>query len=253
MDRRDALAKLAGIGICGFLILGTFADEIRIDAKFKYTPPNPTVGEGVVFDASESVGDYFHWYIDKNNQKPSENTISEPDKKGKVVTHEFDDSGPHAVTLRVLMEEDLNGTPTAETSKVIYVNESKQTPNSSDIINAESNTASIQLRGSNTRIAVGETTNLTFSAVNLTEQTVSFNLILKVPSGLNISGSSFVESGLGQYAATFTSDPSEVVGTSIQVEATREGQFDIKGIAQYTTENGNETTHQGTFSLTVTE
>lgn len=246
--RRNFWLWVFGLPLGFISVLGIF-NTLTIDAKFEHTPPNPTIGEQVVFDATESNGNRFTWYIDGKRQ---EGGVIGPgsNPEDARITYEFNTSGAHVVTLEL-----EKGQPFANDriSKTIYVAENEVSANAETLINTATEVASIQLRGTNKRIKLQESAGLEFSGVNLSNQNLSINLVLKVPSGLSVRGTSFVESGIGQYSASFSPAPSETVGTSIRVEPTRTGEFEIEGIAEYTTPDGNKTRHQGTFSLIVTD
>jgi hypothetical protein len=113
---------------------------------------------------------------------------------------------------------------------------------------------SIQLRTVKTRVELGEPASLQFSAANLDAETnLNIRLVLKLPSGVNIRGTSFVESGVGQYASTFNLAPGESAGITIRLKATRTGRFDIGGVANYAFEDESEQARQGDTTIIVKE
>lgn len=247
MRRRDVLrvASLAGLtALSGCTTLGA-------KAKFEYTPPSPVVGESVVFDGSNSNADKWDWYFDKS---PG---IANMDAQGKQVTHAFEETGAHTVTLRTSETFSLPGQNVERTTQVVYVEEKETTEGNVQVgglLSTSTDRISIQLRGVKTRVKIDELTILQFSAANLSAETeLSIRLVLKLPSGVNIRGTSFVKSGIGQYASTFELAPGESAGMSIRLEATRTGRFEVEGIADYSFEGENEQTRRGSTIIIVEE
>jgi PKD repeat protein len=249
MMRRRQILGLGGAISLASLSGCISRNPLVANAKFSFTPPNPTVGESIVFDASESNAIELEWFIDESAQ------VFGIDKTGEVMTHEFDEPGAHTVTLRATAPFGvIPGLNIDRTTKPIYVESKGSDDKSNDNpINVATDNVSIQLRGLTTRTSINDTAVLMFDAVNLSEERISIKLVLKIPSGLQIRSSSFVESGGGQYAATFKIAPGENARTRIQVEPTRVGQFEITGIADYTTPEGVNKTNKGDVSLIVTD
>lgn len=248
MRRRDVLR---GASLAGLTALSGCA-TLDAKAKFEYTPPSPVVGESVVFDGSNSNASEWDWYFDKS---PG---IANMDAQGKQVTHAFEETGAHTVTLRTTAPFGLIPGPNIErTTQVVYVEEKETTEGNVQVgglLSTSTDRISIQLRGVKTRVKIDELTILQFSAANLNAETeLSIRLVLKLPSGVNIRGTSFVKSGIGQYASTFKLAPGESAGMSIRLEATRTGRFEVEGIANYSFEGENEQTRRGSTIIIVEE
>ena len=242
------------LGLGGALSVGAISgclsqNPLVAEAKFSFTPPNPTVGESIVFDASESNAIELEWFIDESAQ------LFGIDATGEVISHSFSEPGAHTVTLRASAPLGIIPGPNIDrTTKPVYV-EPKQSADTgtNDPINIATDDISIQLRGVTTRTSTEEPAVLMFDAVNLSEQQIPIKLVLKIPSGLQIRSSSFTESGGGQYAASFDIAPGDNAQIRIQLEPNRTGQFEITGIADYTTPDGSNKTQTGIIPLVVTD
>jgi hypothetical protein len=91
------------------------------------------------------------------------------------------------------------------------------------------------LTGQRTQVSTGEAALLKFSAANLisNDRPMTVQLILEAPSGVSVTGAEFSASGVGQYVATYTLDPSDSKGLQIGIEANEPGQFTVTGHAVY--------------------
>jgi PKD repeat protein len=242
--RGGAIAGLTALSGC------LSSNPLQAEATFTYTPPSPVVGEKVVFDASESTASEWEWFFDKS---PG---LVNFDAEGAKVTHAFEESGAHTVTLRTTAPFGIiPGLNMDRTTKTVYVEEREQSSRDTENpISTSTDRISLHLRGVATRISTDETAVLQFSAVNLNpDERLSIRLVLKVPSGMSLRGTSLAESGTGQYAATFNLAPGESAGTSIRLAATRTGHFEVEGVANYSFDDGDEQTRRGTIPIIVAE
>jgi len=249
MKRRDVLPL--GAATILTLFSGCVSDSpLQAKAGFTYTPPNPVVGEKIVFDAGESSASEWEWFFDK-----SPGAINF-DAKGTRVAHAFENSGAHIVTLRTTAPFGIiPGPNTDRATKAVYVEEQDaSSAGASSPISKSTDRISLHLRGLNTNINMIETAVLQFSAANLdTEADLSIRLVLKIPNGMSVQGTSSVESGIGQYTATFDLPPGDTAGTSIQLAGTRTGRFQIEGLASYSFNDEDEQTRQGTIPIVVAD
>jgi PGF-CTERM protein len=94
--------------------------------------------------------------------------------------------------------------------------------------------ACVYLHGDKTDVIVGEEAILSLSAVNLiTKPTMTLQLILKVPSGMSITSTEFIESGAGQYTATYTVEPGKERHIGVNIKTNEPGDFAVVGIIAY--------------------
>jgi hypothetical protein len=100
---------------------------------------------------------------------------------------------------------------------------------------ADSETVSIQLRSERTLVEQDTPAILTFSAASFisAEEPVNIQLVIEVPSGVSVSGTSFTESGIGQYTTTMQLEPGETEGMRITLDANEQGRFGVTGRAIY--------------------
>lgn len=249
MKRRDVLS-LGAVASLTTLSGCLSSNPLQADAAFTYTPPSPVVGENIVFDGSKSNASEWEWFFDKS---PG---LVNYDASGKKVTHTFEESGAHTVTLRATAPFGIIPGPNLDrTTKTVYVEEQGASSDKTvKPISTSTDQISLHLRGVTTRITADETAILQFSAVNLdSEQNLSIRLALKLPSGMTIRGASLIRSGNGQYSTTFDVSPGETAGTSIRLGATRTGRFSVEGIANYSFDGGDEQTRRGTIPIIVTD
>jgi PGF-CTERM protein len=88
----------------------------------------------------------------------------------------------------------------------------------------------VYLHGEKTNVIVGENIILSLSAVNLiTKPTMTLQLILKVPSGMSITSTEFIESGAGQYTATYTVEPGKERHIGVNIKTNQAGDFNVDG------------------------
>lgn len=94
--------------------------------------------------------------------------------------------------------------------------------------------ASVSLRGEKTNFVKGEEILLKLSAVNLiTKPTMHVQAIIIPPSGMSVSSSEFVESGAGQYTATYDLEPGEGKDIEVRIVANQVGNFNVNGRVVY--------------------
>jgi PGF-CTERM protein len=88
----------------------------------------------------------------------------------------------------------------------------------------------VYLHGQKTDVTVGEDIILSLSAVNrITKPTMTLQLILKVPSGMSITSTGFIESGAGMYTATYTVEPGKERHIGVNIRTNQVGKFDVDG------------------------
>ncbi len=98
----------------------------------------------------------------------------------------------------------------------------------------EPSSASVSLRGEKTNVVNGEEIRLKLSAVNLiTKPVMHVQVIIIPPSGMSVSSSEFVESGAGQYTATYDLKPGEGRDIEVRIVANQVGNFNVNGRVVY--------------------
>jgi len=92
----------------------------------------------------------------------------------------------------------------------------------------------VYLHGEKTDVTVGEDIILSLSAVNLiTKPTMTLQLILKVPSGMSVTSTEFIESGAGMYTATYTVEPGKERHIGVNIRTNQVGKFNVEGDIYY--------------------
>jgi PGF-CTERM protein len=123
-------------------------------------------------------------------------------------------------------------------------------------LNVENNRINLLLKGERTTVEPGRPALLQFSAVNLVsnDRPMTIQLILEAPSGVSVTGASFVEQGVGQYSTVFDLDRAGTRGLRIEVEANEPGRFAVTGHAIYYfgDDRANATSRSVTIPITVT-
>lgn len=111
---------------------------------------------------------------------------------------------------------------------------SKEIPPTSKLIPTSPESTSVYLHGERTSVTVGEDIVLSLSAINLiTKPTMTLQLILKVPSGISVSSADFVESGAGQYTATYIVEPGKERHIGVNIKTNEPGDFTVVGRIVY--------------------
>lgn len=88
----------------------------------------------------------------------------------------------------------------------------------------------VYLHGEKTDVTVREDIVLSLSAVNLiTKPTMTLQLILKVPSGMSVTSTEFIESGAGMYTATYTVEPGKERHIGVNIRTNQVGDFNVEG------------------------
>ena len=99
---------------------------------------------------------------------------------------------------------------------------------------SDASSASVNLHGEKTKVVKGEDILLKLSAVNLiTKPTMHVQAIIIPPSGMSVSSSGFVESGAGQYTATFDLEPGQGRDIEVKIAANQVGNFNVSGRVVY--------------------
>lgn len=107
---------------------------------------------------------------------------------------------------------------------------SKEIPPTSKLTSTSPEEAIIYLHGEKTSVTVEDDIILSLSAINLiTKPTMTLQLILKVPSGMSITSTEFVESGAGQYTATYTVEPGKERYIGVNIKTNQVGDFNVEG------------------------
>jgi YVTN family beta-propeller protein len=123
-----------------------------------------------------------------------------------------------------------------------YYNEPAEEPENAEAEQAEDtpaehpevSSASVNLHGEKTKVVMGEDILLKFSAVSLiTKPTMHVQAIIIPPSGMSVSSSEFVESGAGQYIATYDLEPGMGRDIEVRIAANQIGDFNVTGRAVY--------------------
>lgn len=221
---------------------GPCPNDSRPCVSIEYAPKNPTVGDRVVFDASESVpaddDDILFFFWDLEPEKESRFAYEAENPK---VVKRFDTGGRHTVTVVATPYGNViensrafpklgygpdDGYELARKSITINVSPLKE-----DRINVKNDRMNIFLKGARQSVPLSKPALLSFSATNLIgNATLVIQLILEVPTGLSVSGTSFDE-GTGQYSATFEVPPGRSKGAEIEVRASEPGTYTISGQA----------------------
>lgn len=153
----------------------------------------------VVFDTSDAmVGTY---------------TVCADDGDGNIDTTTVD--------ICVKPSETIKETPTPE-----HLIKPSETPSPTP----KPGEPSVYLHGEKTSVTVGEDIILSLSAVNLiTKPTMTLQLILKIPSGMSITSTEFIESGMGQYTATYTVEPGKERHISVNIKTNQADDLNVEG------------------------
>ena len=111
----------------------------------------------------------------------------------------------------------------------ILVIPSNATPTPSQISNA-----SVQLYGEKTDVVLGEDVYLKLSAVNLINKPVMHvQVIILPPSGMSVTSSEFVESGVGQFTTTYEIQPGKGRDIEVRIKSNQIGEFEVQGRIVY--------------------
>ena len=88
----------------------------------------------------------------------------------------------------------------------------------------------VLLYGQKTNVMIGEEAKLSLSAVNsIVNPKMTLQLILRVPSGMGIGSTEFMESGTGMYTATYTIEPGKERHIGVQIKTNQVGDFNVEG------------------------
>lgn len=205
-------------------------------AKFSWTPLTPNVGELVTFDASSSYDP--DGYIESYIWEFGDGSIG----YGKVVSYVYKNGGTFTVNLTVI---DNGGLKKSSLNTIYIIPGSEPTE--------PKNEPFVHVYGTKTNATVGEDIILTLSAVNpITSPTMTVQLILKIPSGMEITSSEFAESGAGQYTGTFTIEPGKSRYIGFNIKTSQAGEYDIEGNIFYYFGNDKSTAKYKSQILHVT-
>ena len=189
------------------------------EAQLNYVPEEPQRGESVRFDASGSSSSdgaitEYEW------------TIDEQQKYGEEVTHTFEEPGDYSISLEVTDNTDLS--------------DSIQ-----EFITIANEQLSASMRGDRTDVDVGDEAFIELSLVNfLTNEPISVQLILQLPSGVSMTGVSGADEGSGQTTAVTDVEPGSETNILVQLEVNESGELPVSGRLIYTTPDGSESDQQ---------
>jgi len=206
-----------------------------------------------VFDASGS-------------QSPTDDTLTyfwtDPEHnyfftEGPTYQRRFDDSGRHSVVVWVTPADNVREADTelgfgpnrpdlvSRANTTVNVQELSEEP-----IDLDSTDVNIHFRGSEQGVSIDDTARLSLSATNLVgNDTLTIQLLIEVPSGLTVNGTSFAQGG-GQYTSSFTLDAGETISESVTVQATEAGAYSISGyIVYYFEEDDRQQTQSSNIEL----
>lgn len=282
MQRRTALAVMAGLltslsgctqvksitgmrqteNECTPTVLDTDR-RVRPCPALTHRPAKPTIGQSVVFDASESAPPpssldnsetlFYFWRTGANTQ----NSLPEGAvyaAEGPQFTHRFKKRGRH--TVEVMITDSTNVVYddqkfpnvgvgyefpgyVARASEVVNVQKLPEEP-----VSIENSRVSINLKGSKQAVQIDESAILTLSITNLVGgDPLTAQLILKIPTGLSVNQTSFNQGG-GQFTSTYRINPGETATETLRITAAETGPYLISGYVVYTfggSENRNKT------------
>jgi hypothetical protein len=271
MNRRTVIRSLLPVGIASLggcagqsgsqetaRVSDSEAGEIPI---IQVDPNNPRVGTPVAFTANiEDGSSYFYFWAFGEGV-----TI---EGRGRSTTRAFNGAGSHVVKLLVVdpdvVETHLGGDPSradtfgdvtgkadyssnyAQHSTVVNVEELPR-----EQLNIETGFVNIYLRGNRRNVSADEPARLEFSASNLAgERRLVVVLLLQVPTGLAVRGTSFDE-GSGQYTTRYEVGPGGTKGESIELVANESGRYRIRGRAVYYFEDAPDERTSKSTKLTL--
>jgi hypothetical protein len=152
-------------------------------------------------------------------------------------TFEDVEQGSHKITLNLTGYEDWSQTIIVHADKTFSLSPKlslKQEKPLNTPTEPSESSASINLHGEKTNVSMGEDIQLKLSAVNIiTKPTMHTQVILTPPSGMSVSSSDFVDSGAGQYTATFDLEPGKGKDIEVRIKANQVGNFNVKGRVIY--------------------
>jgi len=223
-----------------------------------HNPTKPTIGQSVVFDASDSYSPdgntlYYFWRLGETTDTslPPEAVYA---AEGPKFAHRFNSKGRHTVEVIVTPEnnvvQDADAFPHLEygpgdadeltrASDVVEVQELREDP-----LEVERNDVNIHLKASSQSNPVGDPALLSFSVANLIGgPSLTAQLILQIPSNLTVNGTSFDEGG-GQFTSTYSVAPGESKTDTLRIDAREPGPYLITGYVVYTVNTSGEETRK---------
>ncbi|HID26358.1 MAG TPA: DUF11 domain-containing protein, partial [Methanosarcinales archaeon] len=109
-----------------------------------------------------------------------------------------------------------------------------QTPTPTPIHTSNLPTATVHLYGEKTDVVLGEDILLRLAAVNLiTKPIMTVQVIIIPPSGMSVTSTGFVKSGVGLYTSTYTLQPGDGKNIEVSIKANQVGDFEVKGSIVY--------------------
>jgi PGF-CTERM protein len=217
-------------------------EEVNFDASSSYDSDGSIVsyewdfgdsstdsGETVTHKYSEQ-GDYTAILTVTDNDGANDTDKIFVHVKGEEV---FTPEVTHTATLTPTPAQIVTPTETPETITPLPTTfpESIETPPPTI---SKPGGVNVYLHGEKTDVWVGEDIILSLSAVNLiTKPTMTLQLILKVPSGMSITSTEFIESGAGMYTATYTVEPGKERHIGVNIKTNQVGDFNVEGAICY--------------------
>ena len=127
-----------------------------------------------------------------------------------------------------------------------------ETPTETPLPTTKPGEVMIHLHGVKTEVTVGEDIILALSVVNLiTNPTMTVQLVLKVPSGMSITSTEFIQSGAGMYTATYTVEPGKERHIEVHIKTNQVGKFYVEGYICYYFGSDKSTAGNKTVKLDV--
>lgn len=271
-SRRDTLAIM-----CLFAsgsLTGCSGTETQTSKTIQIQPKNPQVGQTVQFianvntdkidgtgvnaivDAANADGVFYFW---------SFSTDMEIEAMGRRVSTTFTKATRHVVRLLAVdgavLDTHYDGDPsevksidklTTSANPKNYYRHSISIPIAglpSQRIDIETQNFNFYLKAQERNVTVDQSVVLEFSAANLnTNRALLIRLLIEVPTGLSVSGTSFQE-GQGQFISSYTVSPGSIEGESIRITANSAGTYTIRGQVAYSLEGTSQSTQSQNITV----
>ncbi len=106
---------------------------------------------------------------------------------------------------------------------------------------------SVYFKSTKTKIGIGEEAIFTLAAFNpIGNPRMNIQLMLNLPpSGVSVTGATFVEYGAGVYGCNYIIDPGDALKSfSVRIQGNEEGEYEVKAETRYSFEGEEETKMQ---------
>jgi hypothetical protein len=203
---------------------GIFFDGAVATVSFSMDAPQSLsgdIGEPVIFiDGADAVQNYTIQQADISNKSSGSSIIF---IDGADAIANFNLSAPSFINTQTSTTTSTTANTSTTISTTSSLTTSSPTTQSTQTISTTTSstdtitftttettmeTASVYLYGQHTEVNIGDDIVLTLSAINLiTNPAMTVQLILKVPSGMSVTSSEFIQGGGGQYTSTYTIEP----------------------------------------------